>query len=56
MGVPLGGRIGTYLDSMNLRFKGEYLRIVLAILALSICAKMAKDLLFQPVELYFFGS
>ncbi|WP_435141170.1 sulfite exporter TauE/SafE family protein [Pseudopelagicola sp. nBUS_19] len=48
-GAQVGTRIGTYL-------KAEQLRILLALLVIMVCAKLALDLLLQPSELYSLGS
>lgn len=48
VGAQIGTRIGT-------RLKAEQLRILLAILVLVVCGKLALDLLLQPSELYSLG-
>jgi len=48
VGAQIGTRIGT-------RLKAEQLRILLAIMVLAVCAKLAFDLLLQPSELYSLG-
>jgi uncharacterized membrane protein YfcA len=45
VGAQVGARIG-------LKLKAEQLRILLALIVLSVCGKVAFDLLVQPVELY----
>ena len=45
VGAQLGARLGTKL-------KAEQLRILLALLVLSVCGKLALDLLVEPSELY----
>ena len=45
VGAQFGARIGTLL-------KAEQLRILLAILVLAVCGKLALDLLLEPAELY----
>ena len=45
VGAQIGTRIGVYL-------KAEQLRILLAIMVLAVCGKLALDLLLQPGELY----
>ena len=45
IGAQIGTRLGTYL-------KAEQLRILLALLVLAVCAKLAWDLLATPSELY----
>ncbi len=49
VGAQFGTRIGTYL-------KAEQLRILLALLVLAVCGKLALDLLLQPSELYTLGA
>ncbi len=49
IGAQMGARVG-------LKLKGEQLRILLAILVLVVCAKMAVDLVVQPDELYSVSS
>ena len=49
----LGGVIGAQIGArMGARLKAEQLRILLAILVLAVCGKLALDLLIQPSELY----
>lgn len=49
----IGGVIGAQLGTgMGLKLKPEVLRILLAALVLSVSAKIATDLLFEPSELY----
>ena len=48
IGAQVGTRIGVYL-------KAEQLRILLAMLVLAVCIKLALDLLIQPSELYSIG-
>ena len=45
VGAQVGARLGT-------RLKAEQLRILLALLVLSVCGKLALDLLLEPAELY----
>ena len=45
IGAQIGARVG-------LKLKGEQLRILLAIMVLVVCAKMAVDLVVEPDELY----
>ena len=45
VGAQIGTRIGT-------RLKAEQLRILLAMLVLAVCGKLAFDLLLTPPELY----
>ena len=49
IGAQIGTQIGTHL-------KAEQLRILLAIMVLMVCGKLALDLLIQPSELYSIGS
>jgi uncharacterized membrane protein YfcA len=49
IGAQVGTRIGTKL-------KAEQLRILLAIMVLAVCGKLAFDLLVQPAELYSLGA
>ena len=49
IGAQIGARIGVKL-------KAEQLRILLAIMVLAVCAKLAFDLLFQPSELFSLGA
>ena len=49
IGAQIGTRIGTYL-------KAEQLRILLALMVMLVCAKLAYDLLVQPSELYSLGA
>jgi uncharacterized membrane protein YfcA len=48
VGAQIGTRLGTYL-------KAEQLRILLAIMVLAVCGKLAFDLLVMPAELYSLG-
>ncbi|MEE9429284.1 MAG: sulfite exporter TauE/SafE family protein [Paracoccaceae bacterium] len=49
IGAQIGTRIGVHL-------KAEQLRILLAVLVLAVCGKLALDLLLQPSELYSLGG
>ncbi|MEX3016617.1 sulfite exporter TauE/SafE family protein [Gymnodinialimonas hymeniacidonis] len=49
IGAQIGARIGT-------RLKAEQLRILLAIMVLAVCGKLAFDLLVMPSELYSIGA
>ncbi|MBU2999622.1 sulfite exporter TauE/SafE family protein [Roseovarius nubinhibens] len=49
IGAQIGTRIGTKL-------KAEQLRILLAIMVLAVCFKLALDLLIEPSELYSIGT
>lgn len=49
VGAQVGARIGVNM-------KAEQLRILLALLVLGVCGKLALDLLVQPAEIYSLGS
>ena len=49
LGAQIGARIGVYL-------KAEQLRVLLAIMVLAVCGKLAFDLLVMPSELYSLGT
>jgi uncharacterized membrane protein YfcA len=49
LGGVVGAQIGTRLGA---RLNAEQLRVLLAILVLAVCAKIALDLLLEPSELY----
>ena len=49
IGGVIGAQVGTRLGS---RLKAEQLRILLALLVLLVCAKLAADLLIRPGEIY----
>jgi len=49
IGAVIGAQIGA---RVGLRLKGEQLRILLALLVLVVCAKMAVDLVVKPAEIY----
>jgi hypothetical protein len=49
VGAQLGAQLGT-------RLKAEQLRILLALMVLAVCGKLAADLLLQPAELYSVGE
>ena len=53
VGGVIGAQIGTVI---GLRMKGEQLRILLAMMVLAVCFKLAFDLLIQPSELYSIGA
>ncbi len=49
----VGGVVGAQLGArLGVRLKAEQLRILLALLVLAVCGKIALDLLIQPGELY----
>jgi len=52
LGGVIGAQFGTSIGS---RMKAEQLRILLALLVLIVCGKLALDLLLQPSELYSIG-
>merc|ERR1711916_372207 len=49
IGAQIGARIGVFL-------KAEQLRILLALMVLGVCLKLALDLLIMPGELYSIGA
>ena len=52
----LGGVVGAQFGAViGARMKAEQLRVLLALLVLVVCAKLAADLLLQPSELYSIG-
>ena len=53
VGGVIGAQIGTRI---GVRMKAEQLRILLAIMVLAVCGKLAFDLLVQPTELYSIGT
>jgi len=53
IGGVVGAQIGTRI---GLKLKAEQLRILLAIMVLGVCGKLAMDLLLQPAELYSLGT
>lgn len=53
IGGVIGAQIGTRI---GVKMKAEQLRILLAILVLAVCGKLALDLLLQPSELYSLGA
>lgn len=53
VGGVIGAQIGTQIGT---RMKAEQLRILLAIMVLVVCFKLALDLLIQPSELYSIGA
>ena len=53
----LGGVIGAQIGArIGVKLKAEQLRILLAILVLAVCGKLALDLLLMPSELYSIGA
>ncbi len=53
LGGVIGAQIGTQLGA---RLKAEQLRILLSIMVLAVCGKLALDLLIQPSELFSVGA
>jgi uncharacterized membrane protein YfcA len=53
VGGVIGAQIGTRI---GVKMKAEQLRVLLAILVLAVCGKLALDLLIQPSELYSLGA
>jgi len=53
VGGVIGAQIGTRL---GVKMKAEQLRILLALMVLAVCGKLAFDLLLQPSELYSLGA
>jgi uncharacterized protein len=53
VGGVIGAQIGTRI---GVKMKAEQLRILLAIMVLAVCGKLALDLLLQPSELYSLGA
>ena len=52
LGGVIGAQIGTQI---GVKMKAEQLRILLAIMVLAVCGKLAFDLLVMPSELYSIG-
>ena len=53
VGGVIGAQVGTRI---GVKMKAEQLRILLALMVLSVCGKLALDLLLQPAELYSLGA
>jgi uncharacterized membrane protein YfcA len=53
LGGVIGAQIGTRIGA---KLKAEQLRILLSLLVMVVCGKLALDLLLQPAELYSVGS
>ena len=53
VGGVVGAQIGTRI---GVRLKAEQLRILLAVMVLAVCGKLALDLLLQPSELFSIGA
>jgi uncharacterized membrane protein YfcA len=53
----VGGVIGAQIGArVGVRLRAEQLRILLALLVLAVCGKLALDLLLMPGELYTLGE
>ena len=52
LGGVIGAQVGTQIGA---RMKAESLRILLAVMVLAVCGKLALDLLLEPSELYSLG-
>jgi len=53
----IGGVVGAQIGAqIGVKMKAEQLRILLAIMVLAVCAKLALELLLQPSELYSLGD
>ena len=53
VGGVIGAQVGTRI---GVKMKAEQLRILLAIMVLAVCGKLALDLLLQPTELFSLGA
>ncbi|MBT3141529.1 sulfite exporter TauE/SafE family protein [Phaeobacter gallaeciensis] len=53
VGGVIGAQIGTRI---GVKLKAEQLRVLLALMVLAVCGKLALDLLLQPAELYSLGA
>ena len=53
VGGVIGAQVGTRI---GVRLKAEQLRILLALMVLAVCGKLALDLLIQPAELFSIGA
>ena len=53
VGGVIGAQVGTQIGT---RLRAEQLRILLALMVLAVCGKLAFDLLVQPSELYSLGA
>jgi len=53
VGGVIGAQIGTVIGT---KLKAEQLRILLAVMVLAVCGKLALDLLLEPAELYSLGQ
>ena len=53
IGGVIGAQVGTQIGS---KMRAEQLRILLSVLVLLVCLKLAADLLIQPSELFSLGT
>jgi len=53
VGGVIGAQVGTRI---GVKMKAEQLRILLALMVLAVCGKLAFDLLVQPSELFTLGA
>jgi uncharacterized membrane protein YfcA len=53
VGGVIGAQVGTRI---GVKMKAEQLRILLAIIVLAVCGRLALDLLLEPSELYSLGN
>ena len=53
IGGVVGAQVGTRI---GVKMKAEQLRILLALMVLAVCGKLALDLLLMPAELYSLGA
>ena len=53
VGGVIGAQIGTQI---GVKMKAEQLRILLALLVIAVCGKLALDLILEPAELYSLGT
>jgi uncharacterized membrane protein YfcA len=53
IGGVVGAQIGTQI---GVKMKAEQLRILLALLVIVVCGKLALDLLLEPSEIYSLGT
>ena len=53
VGGVIGAQVGTRI---GVKLRAEQLRILLALMVLAVCGKLALDLLIQPAELYSIGA
>jgi uncharacterized membrane protein YfcA len=53
VGGVIGAQIGTRI---GVKLKAEQLRVLLALMVIAVCGKLALDLLLEPSELYSLGA